>query len=86
MKNLLNTLGWVIVGFGFGFLIFLYFSQKLQNEHTEKMMYKAFEQTQQHRNQEIELAHVVENKSLKEKVRDGLKSVIGFFISLYTKL
>jgi|GEM_PF-6575881 len=85
MKNTITVLQWAFA-IVVAILVFLFFWQKQQNEHTEKMIDKAAEQAKQNRSEVIELGQEVENKSVREKVGDGIKSVIAFVLGIFSKM
>ncbi len=85
MKTILNAITPVIVILLiiFGFLLIW---QKQQNEHTGRMVENAVNQAQQKQEPVIELVQVEEEKSLRERMKHGLKSAIAFVLSIFTKL
>lgn len=82
-------LSYILFGFAlilavvFGFMLFW---QKQQNEHTERMVENAVVQAQQKQKPIIELVRVEQAKSMKERMKDGVKSAIAFMLSVFTKL
>ena len=85
MKNTITALQWTFAIVG-AILIFLFFWQKQQNEHTEKIIGKTAEHAKQNRSEVIELGEVTENKSVREKLSEGVKGVIAFVLSIFSKM
>lgn len=80
MKNTLYTAGMIVAVI---IAVFVLAFQKQQHEHDEKMEDKFAGLDKQKHAQVIELAHVEESVSIKERIRDFFVSIPGFFVSLF---
>lgn len=85
MKTILNTLTPVIVILLiiFGFLLIW---QKQQNEHTERMVESTVNQALQKQSSVVDIVQIEEEKSVKQRLQDGVKSVIAFVLNIFTKV
>ncbi|MEK6782073.1 MAG: hypothetical protein AABY93_10220 [Bacteroidota bacterium] len=85
MKNFINVLTPLI------FILALVFSflliwQKQQHAHDEKMTETAANNASKQQSSVIELIQAEEEKSLRERVQEGVKATIAFVLSIFTKL
>jgi hypothetical protein len=83
MKHLSNVLLAISLLFVvvFGFMLFW---QKQQNEHNEKMVVQLNEPTTEQT--VITLPVVPEQKAMRQKIKDGVQSILAYILGIFSKI
>ncbi|MEZ4947710.1 MAG: hypothetical protein R2804_19415 [Cyclobacteriaceae bacterium] len=83
MKSVFSLFGWM-VAFAAILLAFVYFYQKQQNEHEERMVANAANLVQIKHNTEIQLVQLNEQKTFGQKMYGAIKTLMTYAINIFT--